>query len=67
MSTEVYQHYEPYSRPLSNNAGDSRAGAIVRGNGDPAYVRGGVGVKEFPINAKYMQFRYHLKAGNLKP
>lgn len=67
MSTESYQHYEPYSRPTSNNVGDARTGAIVRGNGDPAYVRGGIGVNEFPINAKYMQIKYIIKANNLKP
>jgi hypothetical protein len=67
MSNETFQHYEPNIRPLSNNVADSRTGAIVRGNGDPSYVRGGVGVKEFPISAKYMQFRYYLKASNLKP
>jgi hypothetical protein len=67
MSSEAYQHYEPHLKPTSNNMGDARTGAIVRGNGDPAYVRGGLGVQEFPINAKYMQFRYYLKANNLKP
>jgi hypothetical protein len=67
MSSEAYQQYEPYLKPTSNNVGDARTGAIVRGNGDPDYVRGGLGVKEFPINTKYMQFRYYLKANNLKP
>jgi hypothetical protein len=67
LSTETYQHYECDAKPTSNNTGDSRAGAIVRGNGDPDYLRGGVGVKEFPINAKFLQVRYILRVSNLKP
>ncbi|HWZ35389.1 MAG TPA: hypothetical protein VNW51_04480 [Mucilaginibacter sp.] len=67
FSTEVFQHYEPGIKPTSNNVGDARTGAIVRGNGDPAYVRGGLGVQEFPINAKFIQIRYMIKANNLKP
>lgn len=67
LSTESYQHYEPGIRPTSNNAADSRTGAIIRGNGDPAYDRGGLGIKEFPINAKFMQIRYKIRVSNLKP
>ncbi|MDN5288968.1 MAG: hypothetical protein JWR38_5242 [Mucilaginibacter sp.] len=67
MSTESYQHYELGSKPTSNNIGDSRTGAIIRGNGDPAYVRGGLGVQEFPITAKFIQVSYIIKVNNLKP
>lgn len=67
FSTESFQHYEPGAKPTSNNIGDSRTGAIIRGNGDPAYVRGELGVKEFPINAKFIQIRYIIRTSNLKP
>jgi hypothetical protein len=67
FSSEAFQHYEPGIRPTSNNTGDLRTGAIVRGNGDPDYDRGGIGIKEFPINAKYIQVRYYIKVNNLKP
>jgi hypothetical protein len=67
FSTENYQHYESGIKPTSNNAGDSRTGPIVRGNGDPAYVRGGLSVQEFPINAKFIQIKYYIRANNLKP
>ncbi|MDB4918775.1 hypothetical protein [Mucilaginibacter sp.] len=67
LSTEAFQHYEPGIKPTSNNTGDARTGSILRGNGDPAYVRGGLGVKEFPINAKFIQIRYYIRVNNLKP
>ncbi|MES2060823.1 MAG: hypothetical protein V4456_02825 [Bacteroidota bacterium] len=67
FSNESYQHYEPGIKPTSNNFGDSRTGAIVRGNGDPAYIRGGLGVQEFPINSKFIQIRYFIRVNNLKP
>ncbi|MDN5288964.1 MAG: hypothetical protein JWR38_5238 [Mucilaginibacter sp.] len=67
MSTESYQNYELGSKPTSNNTGDQRTGAIIRGNGDPAYDRGGMGVKEFPITAKFIQVSYIIKVNNLKP
>ncbi|MDN5288961.1 MAG: hypothetical protein JWR38_5235 [Mucilaginibacter sp.] len=67
MSTEAYQHYELGSKPTSNNTGDQRTGAIIRGNGDPVYERGGLGVKEFPITAKFIQVSYIIKVNNLKP
>jgi hypothetical protein len=63
--TLAFQHYDPAFQPMTNNVGDVRTGAVVRGNGDPAYVRG-TG-KEWPINSKHMQFRYCLKANNLTP
>lgn len=67
FSNESYQHYEPGIRPTSNNTGDLRTGSIIRGNGDPAYVRGGIGIQEFPINAKFIQIRYIIRFNNLKP
>lgn len=67
FSNESYQHYELGTRPTSNNTGDLRTGSIVRGNGDPAYIRGGLGVQEFPINAKFIQIRYIIRINNLKP
>jgi hypothetical protein len=66
FSTENYQHYEPGRQPTSNNVNDSRMGVIVRGNGDPAYVRGGMGITEFPINAKFIQLRFIIAVNNLK-
>lgn len=66
FGTESYQHYEQGTKPTSNNTGDSRTGSIIRGNGDPAYVRGGMGVTEFPINSRFIQIRYMIKVNNLK-
>jgi hypothetical protein len=66
FGTESYQHYEQGTKPTSNNTGDSRTGSIIRGNGDPAYVRGGPGVTEFPINSRFIQIRYMIKVNNLK-
>jgi len=65
MGNETYQHYEPGIKLTSNNAGDVRTGAIIRGNGDPLYERGIE--KEFPINARFIQFKYIIKVNNLKP
>jgi hypothetical protein len=67
FSNEAYQHYEPGIKPTSNNIGDVRSGAIIRGNGDPAYLRGGLNINEFPINAKFIQVRYYIRVNNLKP
>jgi hypothetical protein len=67
LSTETFQHYEPGIQPTSNNAGDSATGAILRGNGDPSYIRGGYGVQEFPVNAVFIQLYYQVKVNNLKP
>jgi len=66
FSTESFQHYELGTKPTSNNVGDSQTGAIGRGNGDPDYVRGGLGIQEFPINAKFIQIRYYIRVNNLK-
>jgi hypothetical protein len=67
FGTESFQHYEQGTRPTSNNTGDARTGTIIRGNGDPAYDRGGLGIKEFPVNAKFIQIRYIIRTHNLKP
>ena len=67
LSTEAFQHYEPSIQPTSNNVGNSATGAIIRGNGDPAYVRGGYGIQEFPINATFIQLYYLINVSNLKP
>lgn len=67
LSTETFQHYEPGIQPTSNNVGNSATGAIIRGNGDPAYVRGGYGIQEFPINATFIQLYYIINVSNLKP
>jgi len=66
FGTESFQHYEQGTKPTSNNTGDSRTGPIIRGNGDPAYVRGGLGLTEFPINSRFIQIRYMIKVNNLK-
>jgi len=67
LSNQSFQHYEPGIQPTSNNTGDSRTGAIIRGNGDPNYVRGGYGIQEFPINSKFIQLYYIINVSNLKP
>jgi len=67
LSNEAYQHYESITRPLSNNVGNVRTGLIIRGNGDPDYIRGGINVTEFPINSKFIQVRYYIRVNNLKP
>lgn len=65
MSNEAYRNYEPGIKLTSNNVGDVRTGEIIRGNGDPLYERGLS--KEFPINARFIQFKYIIKVNNLKP
>lgn len=65
FTTEAYNHFEPGITPTTNNVGDSRTGAILRGNGDPAYLRGST--VEFPINSKYIKIRFIIRANNLKP
>lgn len=67
FTDEVWAHYDPSISPTTNNIGDSRTGAIIRGNGDPAYVRGGLSIQEFPINTKYIKIRFTIRANNLKP
>jgi hypothetical protein len=67
LGPESFNHYEPGIQPTTNNEGDTRTGAILRGNGDPAYVRGGYGVQEFPINARFIQLYYIINVANLKP
>jgi hypothetical protein len=65
FTTETYNHFEPGITPTTNNVGDSRTGAILRGNGDRAYVRGST--VEFPVNTKYIKIRFTIRANNLKP
>lgn len=65
FTTEVYNHFEPGITPTTNNVGDSRTGDILRGNGDPAYVRGST--VEFPVNKKYIKIKFTIRANNLKP
>ncbi|RQO66843.1 hypothetical protein DBR40_21560 [Pedobacter sp. KBW01] len=65
FTDEAYQHYQPGIAFSSNNIGNVRTGAILRGNGDPDYIRG-VGF-EFPINARFIQLKYTIRVKNLKP
>ncbi len=65
FTNEAYQHYEPGIVFSSNNIGNVKTGAILRGNGDPDYIRG-VGF-EFPINARFIQLKYIIRVKNLKP
>lgn len=65
LTTQAYQHYEIGIPFTSNNIGDARTGAIVRGNGDPLYERGTN--KEFPINARFIQIKFTIQPNNLKP
>jgi hypothetical protein len=65
FTTEQYNHYESGITPTTNNIDDSRTGVILRGNGDPLYIRGDA--VEFPINSKYIKIRLTIRANNLKP
>ncbi|GAA4198694.1 hypothetical protein GCM10022289_07830 [Pedobacter jeongneungensis] len=65
FTNEEYQHYEPGIAFSSNNVGNVRTGEILRGNGDPDYVRGTA--FEFPINARFIQLKYIIRVKNLKP
>lgn len=67
LSTEAFNHFEPGIQPSTNNTGDVSNGSVLRGNGDPAYVRGGVGVNEFYINNRFIQIRFFIRVNNLKP
>jgi hypothetical protein len=67
MTSDIFCHYEPGIQPTTNNVGDVRTGAIVRGNGDPAYVRGGYGVTEWPVSSRFIILYYLIKVSNLKP
>ena len=67
LSGDTYQHYEIGTKPYSNNSGNTRTGVILRGNGDPAYVRGGINVTEFPINSTFIQLKYIFQVANLTP
>ena len=66
-NTDTFQHYEPGIQPTTNNVGDVRKGEVLRGNGDPAYVRGGYGIQEFPVNPKYIQLYYIIRVSELTP
>jgi uncharacterized protein YjbI with pentapeptide repeats len=67
LSTEIFNHFEPGIQPTTNNVGDVVTGDVIRGNGDPDYARGEIGVNEFAVNAKFIQFRFYLKINNLRP
>ncbi|MBB5395637.1 hypothetical protein [Mucilaginibacter sp. AK015] len=67
LSTEPFNHFEPGVQPTTNNIGDIATGLPLRGNGDPAYVRGGIGINEFYVNARFLQFRFNIRVSNLKP
>ncbi|QHS56058.1 hypothetical protein GWR56_11130 [Mucilaginibacter sp. 14171R-50] len=65
FTTEAFNHFEPGITPTTNNLGDSRTGAIIRGNGDPAFVRGAT--VEFPVNSRFIKLRFTIRVNNLKP
>jgi len=65
FTNEEYQHYESGIAFSSNNVGNVRTGEILRGNGDPDYIRGNG--FEFPINARFIQLKYIIRVNNLKP
>lgn len=67
FTTEVFNHFETNAKPRTNNVGNSRNGDIIRGSGDPVFVRGTLNVNEFPINQKFIQVQYIIKVNNLKP
>ena len=63
--TDAYFYFEINQKPTSNNVGNSRTGAIVRGNGDKDFDRTAANV--FPINKKFIQLRYTIQVNNLTP
>jgi hypothetical protein len=63
--TDPYFYFEINQKPTSNNVGNSRTGAIVRGNGDKDFDRTAANV--FPINKKFIQLRYTIQVNNLTP
>jgi hypothetical protein len=63
--TDAYFYFEINQKPTSNNVGNSRTGAIVRGNGDKDFDRTAANV--FPINRKFIQLRYTIQVNNLTP
>ena len=65
FTTESFNHFEPGITPTTNNSGDNRTGMILRGNGDPNYIRDSA--LEFPINSKYIKIKFTIRANNLKP
>jgi hypothetical protein len=67
LTTEVFNHFEPGTQPTTNNTGNVATGSILRGNGDPAYVRGGIGITEFAVNWMFIQIRFFIRVSNLKP
>ncbi|GGH03766.1 hypothetical protein [Mucilaginibacter phyllosphaerae] len=65
FTTEAFNHFEFGLPPKTNNANNSRNGEIIRGNGDPGYIRNSN--NEFPINAKFIKLRFTIRANNLRP
>lgn len=62
---DAYFYFEINQKPTSNNVGNSRTGAIVRGNGDKDFDRTAANV--FPISKKFIQLRYTIQVNNLTP
>lgn len=63
--SDTYFYFEINQKPTSNNVGNSRTGAIVRGNGDKDFDR--IAANIFPINKKFIQLRYTIQVNNLTP
>jgi hypothetical protein len=63
--SDPWYYFEIGTKPQSNNNGNVRTGAIVKGNGDPNFDRTPANV--FNINQKFIQIRYTLQPNNLAP
>lgn len=64
-SADPFSFFEINQKPASNNVGNSRTGAIVRGNGDKDFDRTTANV--FPITQKFIQLKYTIQVNNLAP
>jgi hypothetical protein len=64
-SADPFFYFEINQKPTSNNVGNGRTGAIVRGNGDKDFDRTTANV--FPINQKFIQVKYTIQVNNLTP
>jgi hypothetical protein len=62
-SGDPYFLFESGTIVSTNNTGNSRTGAIVKGNGHESFDRTTANV--FPVNSKFIQIRYTIQVSNL--
>lgn len=61
-SGDSFQYFEINQQPTTNNTGNVKTGAIVRGNGDKDFDRTPANI--FTVNKKYIQLRLTIQAKN---